>query len=70
MYSIGHTDRHECLDDMVKNVNVDVDKKMPEIEIDPKEDIALIVYSSGTTGLPKGVIHTHYSLTAIAAVFR
>ena len=70
MYSIEQADRHECLDDMVKHVDVDNDKKVPEIEIDPKEDIALLVYSSGTTGLPKGVIHTHYSITAIAAVLR
>lgn len=32
--------------------------------IDPANDIAIIVYSSGTTGLPKGVRLTHRNLVA------
>ncbi|KAL6903086.1 hypothetical protein GGI43DRAFT_332820 [Trichoderma evansii] len=34
--------------------------------IDPKKDLAYLVYSSGTTGLPKGVMLTHYNLVAQA----
>lgn len=34
------------------------------LEIDAKEDLAALPYSSGTTGLPKGVMLTHLNLVA------
>ena len=34
------------------------------VAIDPEKDIAVLPYSSGTTGLPKGVMLTHYNLTS------
>ena len=34
--------------------------------INPKDDVAAIVYTGGTTGLPKGVLLTHYNLIANA----
>src|SRR5207245_3960279 len=36
----------------------------PEPDIHPREDIAVLPYSSGTTGFPKGVMLTHYNLVA------
>jgi acyl-CoA synthetase (AMP-forming)/AMP-acid ligase II len=36
----------------------------PEVAIDPGEDLAALPYSSGTTGLPKGVMLTHRNLVA------
>ncbi|MFJ2831324.1 4-coumarate--CoA ligase family protein [Streptomyces sp. NPDC087263] len=34
----------------------------PQIDIDPVEDVAALPYSSGTTGIPKGVMLTHRSI--------
>lgn len=41
-------------------------KDFTPVEIDPLEDIALLQYTGGTTGLPKGAILTHANLYANA----
>ena len=38
----------------------------PTFDLKPKEDIAAIEYTGGTTGLPKGAMLTHYNLVANA----
>ncbi len=36
----------------------------PSVSINPMEDVAMLPYSSGTTGLSKGVMLTHHNLTS------
>jgi acyl-CoA synthetase (AMP-forming)/AMP-acid ligase II len=36
----------------------------PAVDIDPGRDLAVLPYSSGTTGMPKGVMLTHRNLVA------
>ena len=40
------------------------DGTLPEVDIDPREDLVALPYSSGTTGVAKGVMLTHYNMVA------
>lgn len=50
---------HRFVSLLKKGVAQDID-----VSINPKEDIALLQYTGGTTGLAKGVMLTHYNLVA------
>jgi acyl-CoA synthetase (AMP-forming)/AMP-acid ligase II len=43
---------------------IDAGADPPRVEIDPDRDLAVLPYSSGTTGMPKGVMLTHRNLVA------
>ncbi|MFZ4450609.1 AMP-binding protein [Salibacterium aidingense] len=38
--------------------------QLPEVNLDPKEDLALLQYTGGTTGAAKGVMLTHFNLVS------
>src|SRR6266404_4541559 len=40
--------------------------ELSHVEIDAEEDVAALVYTGGTTGVPKGAMLTHYNLYAAA----
>lgn len=39
---------------------------IPQVSIDPKKDIATLIYTGGTTGIPKGVMLTHFNMSSNA----
>ncbi len=61
---IPKADRHEpghfLFDDIVKSSK----PVTPSLKINPTEDVALIIYTGGTTGTPKGACVSHASLVS------
>lgn len=47
----------------LRNLLKTAEPSPPKVEINPKEDVALIFFTGGTTGVPKGPMLTHYNLT-------
>jgi len=52
-----HEPGHLLFDDVVKAA----DPTPPPVDINPTEDLAVIIYTGGTTGVPKGAALTHSS---------
>ena len=44
--------------------SIAIDGEPPDVTLDPANDVVVMPYSSGTTGLPKGVMLTHRNLVA------
>ncbi len=54
----NYTAGHLFFDDVVKQASPEA----PAVAIDPAEDLAVIIYTGGTTGVPKGAALTHANL--------
>ena len=42
----------------------------PDVKVNPREDVAILQYTGGMTGTPKGTMLTHYNLVASTLQFR
>ena len=54
----GHETGHLFFDEIVRQAS----PAPPEVSVDPDRDLAVIIYTGGTTGIPKGAALTHTNL--------
>ena len=61
IFAVGD-DKSQGLYSFYDLVNRGMDKTFTSVAIDPKKDLAMLLYTSGTTGKPKGAMITHYAV--------
>lgn len=61
VFTAGKSD-YPCLKELVEEGSDDFEN----VKVNPKEDVAVLPYTGGTTGMPKGVMLTHFNLVANA----
>ncbi len=59
---IGHITFHRFQEVLKDGLPINV----PKVDINLKEDISVLIYTGGTTGVPKGVMTSHYSMVVNA----
>jgi long-chain acyl-CoA synthetase len=61
-YAIGEGEGVLRMSDLIARTAPTVE----QAQVDPREDVAMLVYTGGTTGVSKGVMLTHFNLVANA----
>ncbi|KAK0126538.1 hypothetical protein ONS95_008131 [Cadophora gregata] len=61
---IGERDKKGNVEHLEDLMGSGRDMERQRVMLSPEEDLAFLVYSSGTTGLPKGVMLTHRNIVA------
>ena len=64
VFVIGEDDECESVSVLLK----EDESQFPRVTLNPKEDVAILPFSTGTGGLPKGVILTHHNLIALGCI--
>lgn len=64
VFVIGEDEDCVSVSDLLK----EDESRIPHVTLNPHEDLAFLPFSTGTSGLPKGVMVTHYNLIALGCI--
>jgi long-chain acyl-CoA synthetase len=69
LFATSERARHDGTRDLLELIDAHEGERPPAVELGP-DDIAFLVYTSGTTGPPKGAMNTHRNVVYNSEVYR